>query len=808
MSGMDARKWTRVKEILDACLDLEPEQQSGFLAEHCAGDDGLRAEVESLLRSHREAGDFIAEPVLRESFLGVQLGHWKIVADIGEGGMSRVCLAERSDGQYAQQAAIKILKRGMDTDLIVRHFQLERQILAKLQHPNIARLLDGGVTAGGRPYFVMEYIEGERIDTFTDRVESPGALLKLFLQVCSAVHYAHQRLVIHRDLKPSNILATPDGTAKLLDFGIATIISPEPALGTLSAAQLLTPEYASPEQIRGEPVTTASDVYSLGVLLFKLMTGHNPYLVGKTGSSSPQEFARAICERESATPSAVAKPANRRGLSGDLDNIILKTLEKDPQNRYASAEQLAQDIQRHLDGQPVLARRQTLRYRSSKFIARNKLGVAAAALMVVLLIGGLAATLWEARIAGIERRRSEAQLAETRQLAKSLLFEVHDAIRDLPGSTKARSFIIQQALQYLDRTAAQSPGNAALQLELAEGYKRLGDVQGRKGDAHLGEYASAETSYRKALALLQFKSDPAMDRQRRRLLAITLLRLGKKEDEPVAIQILEDLRQTASGDVSSLKDLAAGYSAVADKMVERRDLEGALKLRSKEWVLQKMILEVDSGDGVSTRNYALTAKRLGALLWRLHRPKEAMGYYETALRMEERLSAAEPANADAKMAVSFSHSDIGFFLAEAGRIPEALAHYGKTVAIREALAAADPNNARASVGLISAYWRTAIVYAKVPDRRPGLMLLDKAVATLAKAKNPAPGSARSRSDLASIQATYGALYAAAGNGAAARSSFEKAKQLFLGLRASGELDANGADQLAAVMEKLAKAPQY
>ena len=279
---MNAQTWNKVKEILDACLDLEPSERPAYLDRACPGDAALREEVESLLTSHEQAGDFLARPILRESFVGERLGHWKILDDIGEGGMSRVCLAERADGQFQQLAAIKILKRGMDTDLILRHFQMERQILAGMSHPNVARLLDGGITPGGRPYFVMEHIEGERIDHYAEaRCLSTRERLNLFQQVCSAVHYAHQRLVVHRDIKPGNVLVTSSGMVKLLDFGIATILSAEPALATLSAAQMLTPDYASPEQIRGEAVTTSSDVYSLGVLLFRLLTGENPYRLPK-----------------------------------------------------------------------------------------------------------------------------------------------------------------------------------------------------------------------------------------------------------------------------------------------------------------------------------------------------------------------------------------------------------------------------------------------------------------------------------------------------------------------------------------------
>jgi serine/threonine protein kinase len=799
---MSAATWSKVKELLDACLDLEPAQWTEYLDKACGGDVELRNEVDSLLASHEQAGDFIAHPVLRESFVGLRLGHWKIVADIGEGGMSRVCLAERDDGQFQQRAAVKILKRGMDTDLILRHFQMERQILAGMRHPNVATLLDGGVTLGGRPFFVMEHIEGEPVDQYAEAKKlGPAERLRLFQQICAAVHYAHQRLVVHRDIKPSNILVTPEGIAKLLDFGIATIVSPIPALGTLTSAQMLTPDYASPEQIRGEPVTTSSDVYSLGVLLYRLLSGRNPYGALLT----PNELVRAICEQDPAAPSIVAGKERRRVLSGDLDNIVLKALEKDPQQRYSSAEQFSQDIERYLEGRPVLARPHTWTYRTSKFVTRNKLAVAAAALMIFLLVGGVAATLWEARIAWVERRRAEELFYETRQLANSLLFELHDAIQELPGSTAARALIIQRSLKYLDRISAASPGNSALQLESAEGYKRLGDVQGKSGDANLGEYASARESYQKALALLrQPARDPALDRKRRRLLGLTLIRLGSYQEISRALEILEALRQTGTKDAATLIDLAAGDGAMADLMVEHRDLPQALEFRLKERMLRKQILDADSKNLAATGNYALASKKLGALLWKMNRVPEAMGYYQTALRLEEGWAELEPSSADARMAISFSHSDIGFLLRTEKKFQEALAHYRKTVKIREELAEMDPNNARATLSLVSAYWRTASVSIAAGDIQNALDLLKKAVKTLAQAKKPDPGSARSRTELAQVYAVYGESYAAAGDAAAARDWYERSKQIFTGLRGSGKLDAEGADMLQAVEKELAK----
>ncbi len=805
---MNAETWTNVKQLLDACLDLDPGQRAEYLNQQCAENIELRNEVDSLLAAHDQAGDFIENPVLRETFTGLSLGHWKIVSDIGEGGMSRVCLAERDDGQFQQRAAVKILKRGMDTDLILRHFQMERQILAGMRHPNVARLLDGGVTPDGRPYFVMEHIEGEPLDRYTESQKlSLAGQLKIFQQVCAAVHYAHQRLVVHRDIKPSNILVTPEGIAKLLDFGIATIISVEPSLGTLTSTQMLTPDYASPEQIRGEPVTTSSDVYSLGVLLYKLLSGGSPY----GPRANQQELVRAICEMDPAAPSAASPDeramdkVRRRGLSGDLDNIILKALEKDPPRRYSSAEQFSQDIERYLDGRTVLARRQTWKYRTSKFILRNKLGVAIAATIVFLLVAGVAATLWQARIAGMEHRLAEERFVETRQLANSMLFEIHDAIQELPGSTAARALIIQRSLKYLDRISAVAPGNAELVLELAEGYKRLGDVQGRLGDANLGQYAAARQSYQKALALLQQPDkDPALERKRRRLVALTQIRLGGYQGISESLDMLASLSQNGAEGTQALIDLATANGAMADLLVERRDLPRALTFRLKEYTLRKQVRDSDPKNITGTRNYALSSKRLGSLLWRMNRTTEAMDYYQAALRLEEGWAQLEPLSADAKMAVSFSQSDMGFLLWQQKRFKEALVHYRKTVEIRQELAGKDPNNARATIGLVSAYWRTASVSVAVGDIQSSLDLLKKAVKTLSQSKNPSPGTVQSETQLAHVLAVSGESYAAIGNTAAAQDWYRRSKQILVRLRAAQKLPADSADLLQSVEDDLAK----
>ncbi|HTT19662.1 MAG TPA: protein kinase [Candidatus Sulfotelmatobacter sp.] len=542
---MKAQRWQHVRAILDRAIELPVPERSRYIDENCADDPGLRDEVESLLRSHEEAGSlFLKHPAAnlttaalgtsKSSRIGCRIGVYQILTEIGHGGMGEVYRALRADGQYEKAVAIKLVRGGFDSGLLLERFRHERQILASLDHPNIARLLDGGTTEDGIPYLVMELIEGQRLDSYCDTNQlSITQRLHLFRQICSAVQYAHQRLVVHRDLKPGNVLVTSDGVPKLLDFGIAKLIDPD-SLSETTLVRPMTPEYASPEQIRGEAITTASDVYSLGVVLYQLLTGRSPY-PGDTRSS--HQLAKAVCETDPAKPSSVVlrpiptasedrvrldtpdhlsgiregSPAKlQRRLAGDLDNIVLKAMRKEPHQRYTSVEQLAEDIRRHLEGLPVIAVKGSLAYRADKFIRRNRMGITAGALLAITLLGGIAATIRQARIArrqaeiaGRERARAEKRFSDVRELANSLIFEIHDSIQSLPGATPSRKLLLDRAVQYLDKLSSDSSGDINLQRELAWAYHRLATVQGDTTQSNLGQVHAAEISNRKAMTFFE-----------------------------------------------------------------------------------------------------------------------------------------------------------------------------------------------------------------------------------------------------------------------------------------------------------------
>jgi len=536
---MNADTWSRVKDVLGEALELPENQRAAFLKERCGDDHMLRLEVETLLGGeHHVDPGFLDESsfaavaasvvaVEERSWIGRRVGAYQIVEQIGAGGMGEVYRAFRADDQYRKQVALKVIRAGQDSGFVIRRFKNERQILAGLEHPNIARLLDGGTTEDGLPFFAMELIEGEPITDYCDHHKlSLNERLNLFLEVCAAVQFAHQHLVIHRDIKPGNILVTADGVPKLLDFGIAKILEadvPGESLDqTMTAFRVLTPRYGSPEQMQGGQMTTASDVYSLGVVLYELLTGCSPY---RRTSGTPQEFITAVCSTNAVRPSLVVSrgyttkntpvPSRedlsalrgmspdrlRRRLRGDLDNIILKALEKDPKRRYRTVEQFEEDIRRHLENLPVSARTATGWYRASRFIFRHKAGVAFSTALAIALLVGLAVTLYEVNVARQQRIRAEQRFNDVRKLANSLLFEIHDSIRDLSGATPARKLLVSRALEYLDSLSKESAGDLSLQRELAAAYDRVGDLMGYSGAANLGDFNGAMESYEKALAI-------------------------------------------------------------------------------------------------------------------------------------------------------------------------------------------------------------------------------------------------------------------------------------------------------------------
>ncbi len=504
---MPPERWQRILQLAQEASRLSPEEREKFLATACANDPALRHEVEAALQSP-ELLQPAPEPLpLEPSEIGKLIGPYRLKRVLGRGGMGVVYLAVRDDDAYQKRVAIKLIKKGMDSEEIIKRFRNERQALAALEHPNIARLLEGGTTEDGRPYFVMEYIEGTPIDKYCDDHKlNIMERLELFRAACSAVHYAHQNLIVHRDLKPSNILITAEGVPKLLDFGIAKLLnpemSPEPLTITKTEIRLMTPEYASPEQVRGDIIKTTSDVYSLGVVLYELLTGHRPY---RLTSRLRQEIERVICEVEPEKPSTAIsrveenlaeenRPATkltpdtvskvregnpdklRRRLAGDLDNIILMAMRKEPNRRYGSVEQFSEDLRRHLVGLTVIARKDTAGYRMSKFVNRHKVGVAAAAAFTVLVLGFAITTKIQSNRIAAQAKQIALERDKAQEVSKFLveLFEVSDPSQAKGDTITAREILDKGAERIEKELKDQPEVQATLMNTIGVVYGTLG----------------------------------------------------------------------------------------------------------------------------------------------------------------------------------------------------------------------------------------------------------------------------------------------------------------------------------------------
>jgi eukaryotic-like serine/threonine-protein kinase len=679
----------KVLEVVTSALELESTARAAFLDQACLGDADLRGEVESLLRQQEHVGDFIetrpaafaAEALQKvevDPFVGKRVGQYRLIRKIGRGGMGAVYLAHRDDEQYRKEVAIKLITFGFDLDEVHRRFRHERQILATLDHPNIAKLLDGGTTQDGLPYFVMELIEGMPVDEYSDaRKLSTVDRLDLFRTVCSAVHYAHQNLVIHRDIKPGNILVTSEGIPKLLDFGIAKVLDSDPSLTfarTVTEMKALTPEYASPEQVKGEKVTTATDIYSLGVVLYVLLTGQRPY---RLKTSRPDELARVICEEEPTRPSSAPDSSqsaiyNPKSLRGDLDNIVLMAMRKEPARRYASVAQFSEDIRRHLVGLPVIARKDTWRYRSGKFVQRHKVGVPAAAIIVLAIVGGLVGTLRE-------KNRAERRFSDVRHLANALLVDIAPKIERLPGSTEARQVILAQSLKYLDSLAAESGNDRNLQRELAAAYEKVGDLQGNPTNANLIALSDALVSYQKANAM------------RRRLL----------EKNPHGFE--------------ERSQLANNYKVLGDIYWETGEAAEALKNSEKALALYSQLLN-EKPDSEEIRLALSRANHdVGSTLAMNENYAVAIPYLRKAVAAGEDLHKRFPVRVDILSGLANSLRELGYALSWENQQKEAEAKMAKAREIYEKLVANYPQDAAVAAGLFKTYLSTSGIYEEIDN---------------------------------------------------------------------------------------------
>ncbi len=703
----------------------------------------LRAEVKALLTAHDAIVS--ASPADDTVELGVQVGDaigpYRLLEPIGRGGMGEVFKAERSDGAFDRHVAIKVMRSSNVDAELFRRFKVERQILASLRHPNIVTLLDGGTTPAGPAYLVMELVSGTEIMRHCRETSlSLPARLRLFRALCSAVQYAHQHGVVHRDLKPANILIEPDGTLKVLDFGVAKLLQgspdhPDATRGVLPGP--LTPNYASPEQLRGLPVTTASDVYSLGVILYELITGSRPY---ETQGLTLDRMLEIVVNTDPPPPSAGPE---RGHLRGDLDAIVMKAMSKDAVRRYDSAAELGSDVARYLERQPVVARAPSAAYVLRRLAGRNKTIVAVSALALIAVLTASGVAIWQREVARREQARADQRFREVRQLANALIFKIHDAVAPLAGSTPVRRTIVDQALAYLERLESESGADdPTLRLELAAGYRRIAAILGDPQKPNLGDREGAIAQYERARQIAIGLAGSGLDDA---LVAVidadqslaTLYGLKEQPDRAIAtareaVEYATRYQARHPDERRAAAQLARANFSLAWSLPPAEAVPvWEQTLASYESTLQK-----EPGSVEAQRNVALVAKYLGGAFENLRKQDLAVAPYARAVELDEARLRAAPDDRQTRFDTAISVSGLGALAEHRGDLEEAERLFDRSLAIRRSVVAADPKDVQAHERLGYALYRSGKIRrargrldagrAQIAD---GVALLERLLAT-------------------------------------------------------------------------------
>jgi hypothetical protein len=750
---MTSATWTQVRDLFDALIGLPRADRDARLAA-APVDDAVRAEVRSLLGHHDAGETFLAEPAELPAAEGdaplPRCGPWALDRPLGAGGMGEVFEAQRADGSFEGRAAIKLLKRGMDSAAVLQRFALERNALARLNHPHIARLLDAGLSADGRPFFAMELVDGAPIDRAAAG-QSLEARLTLFLQLADAVAYAHRSLLVHRDLKPGNVLVDGNGHVKLLDFGIARALTPiEGADATVgTATPPFTPHYASPEQARGEPVTTATDIYSLGVLLYVMLTGARPY--GRE-ARTPAEAVKSVLEEAPTRPSALSPEIatdpgwtrHRKRLRGDLDNVLLKALDKDVERRYASVEALAADVRAFLEGRPVSARAPSPAYLAAKFVRRHRAASIATAVAMLAMVGGTAAALWQARVAEAERAVAQQRFVQVRQLAKQLVFKYHDQVENLPGAAKAREALLTDAAAFLDELSKAASDDLGLAEELAGTYYRISRLQGIDQSINTGAHDAAAVNLDKAIALTRRYVDRADTRTEALVVAVNM-RVSKAEV------------WQRSGFMAEADAAIRDATPLLDRALDRDPRDG--------WALAGAI----SLHGVHARILGNQAAHASLGRWR-----EACAAADRARAAAEATLAADPANVYAPDSLAFTLGEQAQCRLTAAEPDAAAALAERQIALRDQMAAKMPDD-------MDFRWQRAVARALLARARSAqgrhgeaLALRDEAAQLAQAALAADPGNDGGRRRAQAIDTLAIPLQLAARHADAARAAAEAA----------------------------------
>lgn len=782
----------RTEDIFHEVLSVPADKRPSLLDKRCAGDTALMAELRSLIEAceaeqllvSRRSGE--TDGGVGASPQGRWVGPYELDRLLGRGGMGAVYLAHRIDGQFRQRVAIKLIDMPLATDLLRERFRLERQILAGLVHPFIARLLDGGVGEDGESYLVMEYVDGISISRYCrENHLSLRDRLKLFQNVCNAVQFAHQNLIIHRDLKPDNILVVADGTPRLLDFGTAKLLAPSPADAaaelTRHGLQSYTPQYASPEQVLGNSISTASDTYSLGVLLYLLMADVPPY---KLTDFSTSEMLRVICSEVPQWPSAVAVGVEKP--DADLDAIVLKALRKEPVERYLTVDQFSADIGAYLDGRPVHARRGTYRYRAGKFIGRNRLALSTVALLAVSMVAGIGGILWQSHNANLQQRRAEARSQDLRQLSNSLLSEIDEAVKQLPGSTPVQHLLVTRVLEHLDRMSKDAAGDRLTQLDLIDAYTRLGNVQGNPYDQNIGDPAGALASIGKGIAIAQrFREDFPNDTSFLGPLALAqqsrsevLFGLGRTQESIVsmrsAVEAFDVRAANPKATAQQVAEAATAYGALGDQLGQTGvsslgDPAAALAAYRRALELSRRSVSLDADFLRSRRGVAIGYLKIGSIEAESD-PIKAIADYRESLAACDALPAADKETAATRRGRNVVLKKLADSLSDTLDYKNALDACEQARKNDEYFANADPTDTRAQADLAIILSNEALTYVDMLDRRlnphqesssenrdRAIALLRRSVAIRERLTHVDPGNKNWKAELGADQAALGTL---------------------------------------------------
>ncbi len=817
-------RWDQVKQILHEAADLPAATRLAYVEQASGGDPDIMAEVESLLASFDQAEAFLedapiklgafADSPLEDKFEGRWIGEYHVAKLIAQGGMGSVYLAEKQMDGVPLQVALKVIRFTGNHEYLARRFRLERQILARLAHENILRLIDGGVTGDGLPYIVTEYLDAQNLEEWLASAKpSLSTRLDLFQRICDAVAYAHRNLIVHGDLKPSNILVTRDGTAKLVDFGIARLLQakdttdPNAAQPTITMSGALTPWWASPEQLRGEPLSIESDCYELGRILFFILCGKPPF---DFSGMSTQDILDRLKHHAPPKPSEVSGDAR---LAGDLDNIAFKALEFEREQRYRGADVLGNDIERHLQSRPVSARPHTVAYRLQKFVRRNRGSVVMAGSAGVALALAIATALYQAREARRNYESAREKFFQLRSLANTLVFDADDALAQLPGATPVRAKLVKSALGYLDELSRQDGKDARLKEELAGAYEKIGDILGRPGTQNLGQVGEALQSYRKSESLreeirkqskqpAEFLAATEHLAESYAKLSATLRATGDTATalgyERKALGMRQALYEGDPANVGKKRSLAGNLTTLSGSLSQLGQWASVIETRGEALKTWEEIAAQDPANVGDQRSLGLALARMGSIEQHENRLKDSLAHYQRALTVNLAVLARDPGNVQYRLTAGAAHTNYGSILHRLGRWTEALEGYRKGRVFYEAVTKADEREVRSKTLLQTNRVNTVRTLLSLKQTDVALKMAEIALRERTRLSALNPANAGAQGEVAEAHELLGEVYEAMRRRSRAVEQYHVAKARLQDLIAAGRANAAMKEDLARV----------